>query len=104
MSRPRSARQFEFRELIDLALSLYGRHWRVLTVASLVVVAPVEVISVFTALAISPELFDLIAAQDSLTPVHDVEGSSGSAFALLGLRLLELFAFAIAVAARRDTG
>jgi hypothetical protein len=99
VSRPVPARQFEFGEVIDLALKLYGRHWRALTIAVVAVVAPIEVISVFATLAIAPEMFDLTAAQDGLGPVLDVEGSSGTAFALLGLRLLELFAFTVAVAA-----
>jgi uncharacterized membrane protein YeaQ/YmgE (transglycosylase-associated protein family) len=90
-------RPLGFGEIIDIALNLYGRHWRSLSAAVLVVVAPVQVVTILGMLAVAPEQFDL-SGDELISPVlRDEDASVVSA--LLGFRLLEFGSFAVAAGA-----
>ena len=73
-------------EIAAEALSLYGRYWRALLGAMLVVIAPLHVLGVIGVLALAPDLFSR-TNQDLLTALQDEETGTLAAFA--GLWVLD---------------
>ena len=97
MASRAALRPLGFGEIIDVALSLYGRRWKSMSAAVGAVVVPVQVVTVLATLAIAPEQFDL-SGDELISPVlRDEDASVVSA--LLGFRLLELGSFALAAGA-----
>jgi hypothetical protein len=86
--------QLGFGKLLDAALKLFGRHWRVLTLCALVASAPAQILGVLVVLGLTPEQLELggePATLDTDDPDLVLAGVS--------LQLLSLLTYLLAVAA-----
>ena len=88
-------RPLAFGEILDVALKIFGRHWRTLVACVLVPTVPIQIVSVLVVLSIAPEQFDLSSGTRSPS-----EGTDGAEIAgVLVVRLLEVLASILAWAA-----
>ena len=88
-------RPLAFGEIVDVALKIFGRHWRTLVACVLVPTVPIQIVSVLVVLSIAPEQFDLSSRTTSPS-----EGTDGAEIAgVLVVRLLEVLASILAWAA-----
>ena len=88
-------RPLAFGEILDVALKIFGRHWRTLVACVLVPTVPIQIVSVLVVLSIAPEQFDLSSGTTSPS-----EGTDGAEIAgVLVVRLLEVLASILAWAA-----
>ena len=88
-------RPLAFGEILDVALKIFGRHWRTLVACVLVPTVPIQIVSVLVVLSIAPEQFDLSSGTTSPS-----EGTGGAEIAgVLVVRLLEVLASILAWAA-----
>ena len=88
-------RPLAFGEILDVALKIFGRHWRTLVACVLVPTVPIQIVSVLVVLSIAPEQFDL-----SNDPTSPSAGTDGAEIAgVLIVRLLEVLASILAWAA-----
>ena len=87
-------RPLAFGEILDVALKIFGRHWRTLVACVLVPTVPIQIISVLVVLSIAPDQFDL--SRDTSTSA-DTGGAEIAG--VLVVRLLEVLASILAWAA-----
>ena len=88
-------RPLEFGEILDVALKLAARHWRRLALCVLVVIVPVQLLSVLVIALVAPDQLDLTSGD--ATPLQNDDGNV--VVSLLAVRMLELLTYAAAVAA-----
>jgi hypothetical protein len=88
-------RPLSFGEILDVALKIFGRHWRTLVACVLVPTVPIQIAGVLVVLSIAPEQFDLGAEPTTSLP----EGSGSELTALFLVQVLSLLASLLAWAA-----
>lgn len=88
-------RPLSFGEILDVALKIFGRHWRTLVACVLVPTVPLQILSVLVVLSVAPEQFDLSADSTATAP----EGSGTEIAAFLVVQLLSALASLLAWAA-----
>ena len=87
-------RPLSFGEILDVALKIFGRHWRTLVACVLVPTVPLQILSVLVVLSIAPEQFDL-DGETTAAP----EGTGTEIAAVLVVQLLSALASLLAWAA-----
>jgi hypothetical protein len=95
MGRNPGLRPLEFGEILDVSLKLVARHWRRLAICVLVVIVPVQILTVVVIASVAPDQLDLTSAD--ATPLQDDDGNL--VLSLVAVRILELLTYAAAVAA-----
>ena len=94
MSGNPGLRPLSFGEILDVALKIFGRHWRTLVACVLVPTVPLQILSVLVVLSIAPEQFDL-DGETAAAP----EGTGTEIAAVLVVQLLSALASLLAWAA-----
>ena len=94
MSGNPGLRPLSFGEILDVALKIFGRHWRTLVACVLVPTVPLQILSVLVVLSIAPEQFDL-DGETTAAP----EGTGTEIAAVLVVQLLSALASLLAWAA-----
>jgi hypothetical protein len=87
-------RPLSFGEILDVALKIFGRHWRTLVACVLVPTIPIQIISVLVILSIAPEQYD-----PNTGPTASSESTGTEIAAILVVQLLSLIASLLAWAA-----
>ena len=87
-------RPLSFGEILDVALKIFGRHWRTLVACVLVPTIPIQIVSVLVILAIAPEQYD-----PNRSPTAAPEGTGTEIAAILVVQILSLIASLLATAA-----
>ena len=91
-------RPLDLGEILDAAFRVFGRRWRSLVLAALVVAVPLNLASTGLVLAFAPEQFDLDATENPLTRLTE-PGQGQALVAVTAARLLDLLASAVVIAA-----
>src|SRR3954447_15951614 len=86
-------RPLGFGEILDVALKIVARHWKVLAACVAIVVLPVQIASTALVYSIDPSRYDLNA--DSTTTSAD-DGAVGAVFVV---NILQLLSYVLAAAA-----
>ena len=89
-------RPLAFGEILDVALKIFGRHWRTLVACVLVPTVPIQIVSILVVLSIAPEQFDL-TSDSANSFAGDTDGTEIAG--VIVLRVLELLATVLAWAA-----
>ena len=87
-------RPLSFGEVLDVALKIFGKHWRTLVACVLVPTIPIQIVSVLVILSIAPEQYD-----PDTSPTAAPEGTGTEIAAILVVQLLSLIASLLAWAA-----
>jgi hypothetical protein len=87
-------RPLSFGEILDVALKIFGRHWRTLVACVLVPTIPIQIVSVLVILSIAPEQYD-----PNTGPTASSESTGTEIAAVLVVQLLSLIASLLAWAA-----
>ena len=91
-------RPLDLGEILDTAFRVFGRRWRSLVLAALVVAIPLNLASTGLVLAFAPDQFDLDSTENPLTRLTE-PGQGQALVAVTAARLLDLLASAVVIAA-----
>ena len=91
-------RPLDLGEILDAAFRVFGRRWRSLVLAGLVVAIPLNLASTGLVLAFAPDQFDLDATENPLTRLTE-PGQGQALVSVTAARLLDLLASAVVIAA-----
>ena len=91
-------RPLDLGEILDTALRSFGRRWRTLVAAGLIIGVPLSLVSTVLVLAFAPEQFDVDAAENPLTRLTE-PGQGDALAAVIAARVTDLVASALAFAA-----
>ncbi len=91
-------RPLDLGEILDTAFRVFGRRWRSLVLAAVVVAIPLNLVSTGLVLAFAPDQFDLDSTENPLTRLTE-PGQGQALVAVTAARLLDLLASAVVIAA-----
>ena len=91
-------RPLDLGEILDAAFRVFGRRWRTLVTAALIIAIPLNLASTGLVLAFAPDQFDVESGENPLAALSD-PGQGGALAAVMAARVVDVVASALALAA-----